>query len=132
MAQTVKRLPTMWETQVQSLVRKILWRRKWQPTPVLLPGKSHGWRSMVGYSPWSRKELDKTKQLHFLFFNFSLSKFVIYLSFTVLIPKRKIRIIFVRPNQASIIDQMPIEYYFSNSYGHMCQAKNFIFTNYLI
>ena len=33
-------------------------RRQWQPTPVLLPGKSHGWRSLVGYSPWSHKELD--------------------------------------------------------------------------
>ena len=31
------------------------WRRKWQPTPVLLPGKSHGQRSLVGYSPWSRE-----------------------------------------------------------------------------
>ena len=31
-----------------------LWRRQWQPTPVLLPGKSHGWRSLVGYSPWGR------------------------------------------------------------------------------
>ena len=37
---------------------KILWRRKWQPTPVLLPGKSHGWRSLVGYNLWGRKELD--------------------------------------------------------------------------
>ena len=34
------------------------WRRKWQPTPVLLPGKSHGQRSLVGYSPWGHKELD--------------------------------------------------------------------------
>ena len=33
-------------------VRKMPWRRKWQSTPVLLPGKSHGWRSLVGYSPW--------------------------------------------------------------------------------
>ena len=41
-------------------VRKILWRRKWQPTPVLLPGKFHGQRSLVGYSPWGCKELDKT------------------------------------------------------------------------
>ena len=102
----VKRLPTMWETQVRSLgrgdplekemathpstlawkvpwteesgrlqstynvgsipgfdpwVRKILWRRKWQPTPVLLPGKSHGWKSLVGYSPWGRKESDTTE-----------------------------------------------------------------------
>ena len=37
-------------------VGKISWRRKWQPPPVLLPGKSHGWRSLVGYSPWGRKE----------------------------------------------------------------------------
>ena len=41
-------------------VRKILWRRKWQLTLVFLPGKSHGQRSLVGYSPWGRKELDMT------------------------------------------------------------------------
>ena len=40
------------------------WRRKRQPTPVLLPGKSHGRRSLVGYSPWGRKELDTTERLH--------------------------------------------------------------------
>ena len=38
-----------------SWVRKIPWRRKWQPTPVFLPGKSHGWRSLAGYSPWGCK-----------------------------------------------------------------------------
>ena len=47
-------------------VGKIPWRRKWQPTPVLLPGESHGQRSLVGYSPRSRKELDMTEQLHSL------------------------------------------------------------------
>ena len=41
-------------------VRKIPWREKWQPTPVFLPGKSHGQRSLVGYSPWGHKELDMT------------------------------------------------------------------------
>ena len=41
------------------------WRRKWQPTPVLLPGKSHRWRSLVGYSPWGHKESDMSEQLHF-------------------------------------------------------------------
>ena len=41
------------------------WRRKWQPTPVRLPGKSHGWRNLVGYSPWGRKESDTTERLHF-------------------------------------------------------------------
>ena len=44
------------------------WRRKWQPTLVLLPGKFHGWRSLVGYSPWGHKKLDTTEQLHFLSF----------------------------------------------------------------
>ena len=39
---------------------KIPWKRKWQPTPVLLPGESHGQRSLVGYSPWGQKELDTT------------------------------------------------------------------------
>ena len=45
-------------------------RRQWQPTPVLLPGKSHGWRSLVGCSPWGHEESDTTEQLHF---HFSLS-----------------------------------------------------------
>ena len=39
--------------------------RKRQPTPVLLPVKFHGWRNLVGYSPWSCKELDTTERLHF-------------------------------------------------------------------
>ena len=42
---------------------KIPWRREWQPTPVILPGESHGQRSLVGYSPWGCKELDMTEQL---------------------------------------------------------------------
>ena len=41
------------------------WRRQWHPTPVLLPGKSHGWRSLVGCSPWGRYESDTTERLHF-------------------------------------------------------------------
>ena len=45
-------------------------RRQWQLTPVLLPGKSHGWRSLVGCSPWGHKESDTTERLHF---HFSLS-----------------------------------------------------------
>ena len=46
------------------------WRRQWQATPVLLPGKSLGWRSLVGCSPWGREESDTTEWLHF---DFSLS-----------------------------------------------------------
>ena len=40
------------ETRVQSSVGKIFWRTEWQPTPVFLPGESHGQRSLAGYSPW--------------------------------------------------------------------------------
>ena len=71
-AQTVKHLPTMWETQ--GWVGKILWRRKWQPTAVLLPGKSHGQRSLVGYSLWGCKESDTTEWLHSLIPVFLLGK----------------------------------------------------------
>src|SRR5574337_1077845 len=46
------------------------WRRKWQPTPAFLPGESHGWKSLVGCSPWGHWESDTTEQLHF---HFSLS-----------------------------------------------------------
>ena len=44
-----------------------LQRRQWHPTPVLLPGKSHGRRSLVGSSPWGRQESDMTERLHFDF-----------------------------------------------------------------
>ena len=50
-AQREKNLPTTWETWVQSLGWEDPWKRKWQPTPVFLPGESHGQRSLVGYSP---------------------------------------------------------------------------------
>ena len=55
-----------WATSL-SLFTFMRWRRKWQPTPVFLPGKPHGWRSLVGCSPWSRKESDTTERLHFHF-----------------------------------------------------------------
>ena len=42
-------------------VRKIPWRRAWQPTPVFLPGESHGQRSLAGYSPWDCEETDMTE-----------------------------------------------------------------------
>ena len=48
-------------------VRKVPWRGKWQPTPVFLPGKSHGQGSLVGYSPWGHKESDMTEQLTLLY-----------------------------------------------------------------
>ena len=49
-----------------SWVRKIPWRRKWQPAPVFLPGPSHGLRSLGGYSPWGVRESDTTEHTHTL------------------------------------------------------------------
>ena len=49
------------------LIWVVFQRRQWQPTPVLLLGKSHGWRSLVGCSPWDCEESDTTEQLHFHF-----------------------------------------------------------------
>ena len=48
-------------------VGKISWRRQWHPTPVFLPGKSHEWRSLVGYNPWGHKESGTTERFHFHF-----------------------------------------------------------------
>ena len=47
-----------WRHGLDPRVGKIPWRRKWQPTPVFLPGKSHGQRNLVGFSPWGRKRTE--------------------------------------------------------------------------
>ena len=63
-AQVVKNLPANARDMRPGFdpwVGKIPWRRAWQPTPVSLPGESHGQRSLVGSSPWGRKELDTTE-----------------------------------------------------------------------
>ena len=71
---TLFSLTTVWE--VLTVLGKQSWivrssasfqRRQWHPTPVLLPGKSHGWRSLVSCSPWGREESDMTERLHFPF-----------------------------------------------------------------
>ena len=56
-ALVVKNLPANAGDMSCDPVRKLPWRRKWQPTPVFLPGKSHGWRSLAGYSPWGHKRV---------------------------------------------------------------------------
>ena len=64
----VGRLLLLAHLQIKKLrPRGLIRRRQWQPTPVLLPGKSHGRRSLVGYSPWGREEPDMTERLHFHF-----------------------------------------------------------------
>ena len=62
-AQRVKNLPAMWETWLQSLDQEDPLERKWQPTPVFLFGEFHGQRSLVGYSPWCRRESDTSERL---------------------------------------------------------------------
>ena len=66
MTQMVKHLPAMQETWVQSLDREDLLEKEMAAHSVLLPGKFHGLRSLVGYSSWGCKELDTTEQLHSL------------------------------------------------------------------
>ena len=84
-------------------VGKIPWRRKWQPTPGLLPGKSHGQRNLVDYSPWGRKESDTTESLHFHFLSLSL-----YL-------------LFYNPFSSVSISS------FQQNINHICQAVWFIY-----
>ena len=62
---------TWWQSSLPGRIRVnwcqaglLTWRRQWQPTPVFLPGGSHGWRSLVGYSPQATKESDTTERLH--------------------------------------------------------------------
>ena len=65
-AQSIKNLASPWRRHRRyssdPWLRKILWRRKWPPTPVFLPGKFHGQRSLEGYSPWGRKESYMTER----------------------------------------------------------------------
>ena len=83
-AQTVKNLPAMWETWVQSLGQEDPWRRKWEPTPVFLPGEFHGQRSLAGYSPWGHKELITTEQIY-RYSSFPLSYIHTYICMRVLV-----------------------------------------------
>ena len=64
-AQTVMRLPTMWETQVQSLDWEVLLEKEMATHSSILAWKIPWIRNLVGYSPWGRKESDTTEQLHF-------------------------------------------------------------------
>ena len=58
----------LWHGSLHLKLSSLIYRRRqWHPTPVLLPGKSHGWRSLVGYSPRGREDSDTTERLHFHF-----------------------------------------------------------------
>ena len=55
------------DTSLDPWVGKIPWKGKWQPTPVFLPGESHGQRGLVGCSPWGCRERDTTEHAHVMF-----------------------------------------------------------------
>ena len=74
-AQTVKNLPAMKRPGLKPWVMKIPWKREWLPTPVFLSGEFHEQRSLAGYSPWGRKELDMTEWLTHL----CIYVFVVYI-----------------------------------------------------
>ena len=61
--------------ELDSWVRKIPWRRKWQLTPIFLPGKAHRQSSPAGYSPWNHRELDTTELLTLSHFHFTVLKY---------------------------------------------------------
>ena len=70
----VKNLPAVQETWVQSLGQEDLLEKELATHSSILPGKSHGQRNLVGYSPWGRKELETTEWLHSLMINTSITK----------------------------------------------------------
>ena len=75
MAQTVKCLPAMQETQVQSLGQEDPLEKEMATHSSTLAWKIHGQRSLVGYSPWGRKESDTTERLHFYFFHLMTGRY---------------------------------------------------------
>ena len=58
----------------KNITKRSFWRRQWHPTPVLLPGKSHGWRSLVGCSPWGRSSRTRLSNFTFPFHFHALEK----------------------------------------------------------
>ena len=85
MAQTVKRLSTMQEARVPSLGWEDPLEKEMAIHSSTLPGKSHGWRSLVGYSPWGRKESDTAEQLHFHFHLYRLRAIILHKLFDILL-----------------------------------------------
>ena len=75
----VKNLPAMQEIWVQPLGWEDPLEKEWLPTPVFLPGESHGQRNLAGYSPWGRKESDTTEQLTYFTLSVTKKKYVLIL-----------------------------------------------------
>ena len=79
-AQTVKHLPVMWETRVQSQGQEDSLEKEMITHSRTPPGKCYGWRSLVGYSPWGQKESDMTEWLYFLYIHSNVYKHIYIIS----------------------------------------------------
>ena len=77
MCDLLRCLSTFWMVHMMQYLARpsaSFWRRQWQPTPVLLPGKSHGQRSLVGYSPWVERSWTRLSDFTFTFHFHALEK----------------------------------------------------------
>ena len=103
-AQMVKNLPVMKETQFHPWVGKILWRREWLPTPVFLPREFHGQRNLAGYSPWGSQRVghDWANNTFYLLFAIVLNKVFLACSF---ISMSSILIFTIHKNHLSLLIQ---------------------------
>ena len=89
------------------------WRRKWQSIPVLLPGKSHEQRSLVGYIPWGLKESDMTEQLHFTSHRFHSGKSYVNFAHSCVCAQLLSHVrLFVTPR--TVVHQAPLSMEFSS------------------
>ena len=154
-AQSVKHLPAMWETWVQFLDQKFPWRRKWQPTPVFLPGESHGQRSLAGYSSWDLKSQTWLSPIFFylyspipnvwLFWSFHPMSFELRVLATlarmhtisssvslVWIPKQNhYNLIFLKANMTSVRKQYNLIYTFSLPVVNLCPQKLYNISSFI-
>ena len=109
-AHMAKTPSAMQETWIQSLGQEDPQRRKWEPTPVLLPGESHGQRSLVGYSPWGCKESDMTEGLSIAQHSVSYSSVYSWTLTKIILNKTQVK----EETKIDIIDYLAISRTYKN------------------
>ena len=134
LAQRLKHLPGMRETRVRSLGREDPWRRKWQPIPVLLPGESHGRRSLIGYSPWGLKESDTTERLHTFTPSFVRILFIVGLRTSIDLKTASLQFIFLEIESACVKNDIQLNGVIlgKNNWHHVSCAFNFIIIQFIV
>ena len=112
LALTVKNLPAVQRPGFDLWVGKMSWRREWLPTPVFLPGKSHGQRTLAGYILWGCKELVMTEQL---ILSFSIHYFPLFQFYYII-------------SQKSIVPVFP-QHLLLGRLGHLRRKNSVLFPN---